>query len=199
MPNERWLGLTRWTRSGKSSRPDLWATPRAPRLRPGSRRCFGDTTPPQAQTLAKYSERHGAGVDKSRRDPRLTYGWRGPLRGCPATAVAAPGRCAARPACAHAGLGPPRPQAGAAPRRGRAEFAFRGRRRANGASAPAETTPGPAAGPEGPGSQPFAPILPAGRPSRRGGRGGASKTPEVSLGAGSGLVNACPVPFAIFC
>jgi len=43
-------------------------------------------------------------------------GWRGPLRGC-----------AARPACAHAGLGAPRPQAGAAPRRGRAEFASRGR------------------------------------------------------------------------
>ncbi|HUX66503.1 MAG TPA: nucleotidyl transferase AbiEii/AbiGii toxin family protein [Terriglobales bacterium] len=44
------------------------------------------------------------------------HGGRGPLHGC-----------AAPPACAHADLGAPRPQAGAALRGGRAEFASRGR------------------------------------------------------------------------
>jgi len=73
--------------------------------------------------------------------------------------------CGARPACARADLGAPWPQVGAAPRWGRAEFVSRG-------------------GPPCVISQPFAPILPAGK---------APRPPRTALTAPPRRCNPCSI------
>ena len=74
-------------------------------------------------------DRSTLAADPTRITPSCCTWWaRAPAR-LPGPAVAAPGRCGARPACARADLGAPWPRVGAAPRWGRAEFASRGGRR----------------------------------------------------------------------
>ena len=92
------------------------------------------------------------------------HGWRGPLRGCAARPACEPPRCNGAGRHAHAGLGAPRPRAALrcfAAGWGRAEFASR-----VGPPFGITTTPEPEAGSGGPGSRPFAPILPAGKAAR---------------------------------